>query len=176
MTDTRGAVDTATAPATFPSLLLCPDTGPDMMCYTLRCDQDHQFESWFQSSAAFDTLAAQGHLACAICGSGKVVKDLMAPAVATRDAPAPRPPLPAPGGLSAPRDPREAALAELRRKVEENSEYVGLSFAAEARAIHDGDAPARAIYGEAHRDDARRLIEDGIPVAPLPFLPTRRSN
>jgi hypothetical protein len=146
-----------------------------MICYTLRCDQDHQFESWFQSAAAFDTLSAQGHLTCAICGSASVAKALMAPAVAS---PRPADPVPArrPDALTAPRDPREAALAELRRKIEENSEYVGLSFAAEARAIHDGDAPARPIYGEAHRDDARRLIEDGIPVAPLPFLPTRRSN
>jgi hypothetical protein len=159
-----------------------------MIRYALRCDKDHRFDSWFQSGAAFDTLAAQGHLSCAVCGSASVVKDLMSPSVATAPAspppsaplsagPSARPSAPAqPDHLTAPRDQREAALAELRRQVEENSEYVGLSFAAEARAIHDGDAPARPIYGEAHRDDARRLIEDGIPVAPLPFRPTRRSN
>jgi hypothetical protein len=146
-----------------------------MIRYALRCNADHVFESWFQSAAAFDALSAQGHLSCAVCGSASVVKELMAPAVALSAGSAPTPSAGS-DRLSAPRDPREAALAELRRRVEENSEYVGLSFAAEARAIHDGDAPARSIYGEANREDARRLIEDGVPVAPLPFLPTRRSN
>ncbi len=67
-------------------------------------------------------------------------------------------------------------MAALRAKIEASSEYVGLNFAAEARAIHDGDAPERAIYGEAKPDEAKRLIEDGIPVAPLPFIPVRKTN
>lgn len=70
----------------------------------------------------------------------------------------------------------EAALAHLRKEVEENSEYVGLKFADEARKMHDGESPERAIYGEAKLDDAKKLIEDGVPVAPLPFLPKRKTN
>ena len=77
---------------------------------------------------------------------------------------------------SAPASEVEKAIATLRRQVEENSEYVGPDFAAEARAIHDGDAPERSIYGEARADEARRLIDDGIAVAPLPFLPQRKAN
>ena len=72
--------------------------------------------------------------------------------------------------------PIEAALAALRRQVEETSEYVGLNFAAEARAMHEGRVPERSIYGEAKADEARRLVEDGIPVAPLPFVPARKTN
>ena len=68
------------------------------------------------------------------------------------------------------------SLAELRRKVEENSDYVGKDFAREARKIHLGDAPERAIYGEAKPDEAKALIEDGVPVAPLPFIPSRKTN
>ena len=64
----------------------------------------------------------------------------------------------------------------MRRHVEENSDYVGLSFAAEARKIHEGEAPERNIWGEAKPDEAKALIEDGIPVAPLPFLPKRQAN
>ena len=86
--------------------------------------------------------------------------------------PAPRPH----GPLSAPASPAEQALAEMRRKIEASADYVGRGFAAEARAIHDGDAPDRPIYGETRPDEARQLIEDGLPVTPLPFLPTRRSN
>jgi hypothetical protein len=67
-------------------------------------------------------------------------------------------------------------LAELRRKIEQNSDYVGMNFAKEARAMHDGTAPERAIYGEARPEEARKLLEDGIPVAPLPFIPGRKTN
>jgi hypothetical protein len=137
-----------------------------MIRYALRCDRDHGFDSWFGSAEAYDRLRAAGHVACPDCGSTEIDKALMAPNVTPSRAKA----------LTTPQDPREAALAELRRKVEENSEYVGLEFATEARRIHEGEAPERAIYGEAKLDDARRLIEDGVPVAPLPFRPKQRAN
>jgi hypothetical protein len=146
-----------------------------MIRFTLRCASDHDFESWFQSGAAFDALQGAGHVSCPVCGSAKVEKALMAPSVrparkaeATRSAPPPN--------LRDPATELEQALAALRRQVEENSEYVGLNFATEARRIHDGEAPERAIYGEARPDEAKRLIEDGVPVAPLPFLPVRKTN
>jgi hypothetical protein len=137
-----------------------------MIRYALRCEKEHDFESWFGSAEAYDRLRAAGHVVCPDCGSTAVDKALMAPSVTPSRSKA----------LAAPRDPREAALAELRRKVEENSEYVGLEFATEARRIHEGEAPERSIYGEAKLDDARRLIEDGVPVAPLPFRPKARAN
>lgn len=138
-----------------------------MIRYSLKCDQGHGFDSWFANAAGFDRLAAAGHVACPDCGSTAITKALMAPAVA---APPPERP------LAHPRDPQETALAELRRQVEANSDYVGLSFAAEARAMHEGRSPERAIHGEAKWDEARALLEDGIPVAPLPFLPSRKTN
>jgi hypothetical protein len=141
--------------------------------YSLTCDRAHEFESWFQSAEAFDRLEAAGRLTCVTCGSARVGKSLMAPSVMPpRDGEASKPE----GFLRNPESPVEQALAAMRRHVEENSEYVGMNFAAEARAIHDGDAPTRSIYGETRGEDARKLIEDGIPVAPLPFLPTRRTN
>ncbi|MBD3765289.1 MAG: DUF1178 family protein, partial [Rhodobacterales bacterium] len=78
--------------------------------------------------------------------------------------------------LSAPQTEVEAALAALRRQIEETSDYVGLNFAAEARAMHTGETPARPIWGEARPDEARALIDEGVPVAPLPFVPPRRTN
>ncbi|WP_281983757.1 DUF1178 family protein [Thalassorhabdomicrobium marinisediminis] len=136
-----------------------------MIRYRLTCDQDHEFESWFQSSEAFDTLDKAGHLSCAVCGSSRVQRALMAPSVQGTSAP-----------LSAKGSEVEAALAKIRQEVESNSEYVGLTFAQEARKIHEGEAPERAIYGEAKLADAKKLIEDGVPVAPLPFLPKRKTN
>lgn len=78
--------------------------------------------------------------------------------------------------LSAPAHPAEQAMAEMRRKIEENSEYVGMNFVQEARDIHNGDAPERAIYGEAKPKEAKALMEEGVPVAPLPFMPGRKTN
>ncbi len=134
-----------------------------MIRFTLRCPQDHRFDSWFPSAAAFDRLQAAGHLTCAECGDRTVEKAPMAPAVASpRDA--------------APSDPKAAALQALKARIEAETDYVGDSFAREARAIHDGLAPERAIWGEARPDEARALIDDGVPIAPLPFLPTRKTN
>ncbi|KIN60311.1 DUF1178 domain containing protein [Sulfitobacter noctilucae] len=76
--------------------------------------------------------------------------------------------------LSAPEGQAEEALAALRKKVEENADYVGTRFAQEARAMHLGDAPERAIYGEARLDQAKELIEDGVPLMPLPFRPKQK--
>ncbi len=140
-----------------------------MIQFSLRCAENHQFDSWFQSAAAFDKLHASGMVTCVICGSYRVQKALMAPRVQTSHEP-PAPP------LTGARAPTERMLAELRRQVEENSDYVGLNFAREARDMHDGLTPERAIYGEARVDEARKLIEDGVPVAPLPFAPRRNSN
>ncbi len=142
-----------------------------MIRYNLTCDAGHAFDSWFASASAYDALDKAGQLSCAICGSGKVEKALMAPAIGAEPRPAT-----APKRLSEPQSPIERAMAELRRKIESSSDYVGVSFAAEARAMHDGTTPPRSIYGEARPDEARKLIEDGIQVMPLPFLPKRRSN
>ena len=153
-----------------------------MIKFTLKCDRDHRFDSWFASADAFDKLNASGMVTCAVCGSSNVEKALMAPSVRdskkvgsapdtaeTQDAPAE-------GALTTASTPTEIALAEMRRKIEENSDYVGMNFAQEARDIHNGDAPERAIYGEAKPQDAKALLEEGVPVAPLPFVPGRKTN
>ncbi|SLN49078.1 DUF1178 family protein [Pseudooctadecabacter jejudonensis] len=152
-----------------------------MIRYTLICDQDHRFDSWFQSSAAYSTLEKAGHLACAVCGSGDVKRALMAPSVPAKgntkdEAPQKAVASADPAPLSAPMSDAEAAFTRMRKEVEEKSDYVGLSFASEARKMHEGDAPERPIYGEAKLDEAKKLIEDGIPVAPLPFMPKRKTN
>lgn len=139
-----------------------------MIRYALTCSDKHEFDSWFQSAEAYDRLRGAGLVSCSVCGSTEVEKVLMAPAV--------RPARKSAATLTEPSSPVEEAFAKMRRAVEENSEYVGMNFAAEARAMHDGDLPHRSIYGEARADEARSLIEDGVPVAPLPFMPNRKTN
>ncbi len=135
-----------------------------MIRYTLKCTADHGFDSWFQSAGAYDSLVLAGYVACPVCGVTSVEKALMAPRVATSDV------------LSAPQNDAQKAMAELRRKVEENSEYVGVNFVAEARRMHEGSVPERSIYGEAKPEEAIKLLQEGVPVAPLPFMPSRKTN
>ncbi|MEM7506617.1 MAG: DUF1178 family protein [Pseudomonadota bacterium] len=134
-----------------------------MILYRLACEQGHEFESWFPGSDAFESQRDRGLVACAFCGSAKVDRALMAPALAS-DKPKDDAPLSTPGSEA------EVALANLRRKVEAESDYVGAEFADEARRIHLGEAEARGIWGEANPADAKALHEEGIPVAPLPFM------
>jgi hypothetical protein len=152
-----------------------------MIQFTMKCDKGHRFDSWFQSSDAFDKLKAAGMVACTHCGSTRVEKAMMAPSVqASRGKPeAPGSetgPDTTPGPLSAPANPAEHAMTELRKTIEDNADYVGLDFVREARDMHEGLSTERAIYGEAKPDEARQLIDDGVPVAPLPFVPGRKSN
>lgn len=143
-----------------------------MIQYSLKCANGHTFESWFQSAAAFDKLMSQGMLSCAICGVEQVEKSIMAPSVRPSRNVADKAPAP----INQPANPQEAALAQLKEHVEKNSDYVGMNFATEARAMHAGDVPERPIHGEAKVGEAKKLIEDGVPVAPLPFRPTRKTN
>ena len=155
-----------------------------MIRYTLSCAKGHGFDSWFQNATAFDALAAAGQLACPVCGATSIEKSLMAPsvrparkaaegAVTLPEPPASTPPRPS---LSEAKTDLEKALAALRHQVETTSEYVGMNFVTEARRMHDGETAERAIYGEARPDEARKLLEDGVPVAPLPFRPARKTN
>ncbi|MCJ8139054.1 DUF1178 family protein [Falsirhodobacter halotolerans] len=129
-----------------------------MIRYDLKCADGHAFDGWYASSDTFDALLRAGQVTCSECVSTHVEKALMAPSV------------------TATSEDRRKALADLKREIEATSTYVGTEFAEEARRIHNGEAPGRSIYGEARLEDVRRLIEDDIPVAPLPFRPTRRAN
>ncbi|WP_349369620.1 DUF1178 family protein [Salinarimonas sp.] len=168
-----------------------------MIRYALACDSGHAFESWFPSAAAYDEQAARGLVTCPVCDSATVTKQIMAPSVARTDrapsrpaaepeasppapasAPAPAPvpaPAPPPALLSEEHQRMRAAIRELRAYVEANAEDVGRSFPEEARRIHAGDAPERFIMGQADRDEIEELIEDGVPIAPLPVLPDERN-
>jgi len=150
-----------------------------MIQYALKCADGHTFDSWFQSAGAFDKLLAGGMLSCGVCGHSDIEKAIMTPRVRpARNATAAMPATPASPvrPLADPGNVQEQALAELRRNVEENSDYVGVDFATEARAMHNGESPERAIYGEAKVGEARALIEEGVPVVPLPFRPQRKVN
>lgn len=148
-----------------------------MIRYALKCDADHQFESWFQSADAFQSLLNAAMVECPQCGSSKVGKTLMAPRVTTsRKRANPQPEAPSQPMVSAPDAKMEEAMRALKEHVEANSDYVGKDFAREATSMHLGEAPERSIYGEVAPEDAKRLAEDGVPAIPLPFIPKSKTN
>jgi hypothetical protein len=130
--------------------------------YALLCEHDHAFEGWFGASSDFDDQQARGLLECPVCASKAVRKAIMAPAVS--------------GTKKKAQDIAPAqtqammmeAMGRIRRHVEENFDDVGDTFAKEARAIHEGRSEERGIYGQATPKEVRELVEDGVPVAPLP--------
>lgn len=155
-----------------------------MIRYTLACEAGHGFESWFPSSDSYDAQAARGLVTCPACGTARVSKALMAPALARTDrAPMPEPAVPAvalpseaPVTLVAEPERRmRAMLRALRAHVTATAEHVGARFPEEARKIHYGEAEGRSIYGQASPAEARALIDEGIDVAPLPTMPDDRN-
>ena len=160
-----------------------------MIRYNLVCDKRHEFESWFQDSAAYDKQAKRGLVSCPLCGSAKVEKAIMAPRLARKDKSTP---IVAPQEESAPASPpaeaptpvamispqeREfrAKLRELRDHLTANADNVGKKFPEVARKMHYGDIEHRSIYGEASPQDAAELHEEGIEFHPLPVLPDERN-
>jgi hypothetical protein len=139
-----------------------------MIKYALGCAEGHGFESWFPDSAAYEKQRKRGFIACPECGSTRVDKAVMAPAVVGGDRAA---------GETGPAivvdDRRRTArefVKRMRREIEANTDDVGARFPQVARAIHLGEEPERAIRGRASLEEAKSLIEDGVAVLPLPML------
>ena len=143
-----------------------------MIIFDLRCAPGgHVFEAWFGSSGDYEDQRARGLVACPLCGSAEIAKAPMAPAVGAKGNSSPA--ADSARGLftSAPEEVKAmlAAAAAVQKTLLAGSESVGDRFAAEARAIHLGEADPRPIHGETTRAEAESLLEDGVPIAPLPF-------
>ncbi len=160
-----------------------------MILFILKCGKRHEFEAWFRDNAAYDRQHARNLIVCPDCGSHAVEKAPMAPRLgrshkSSQEAPVenaapvvsdaePAANLPAPDADATPTPAQvRRALQVLRRHVEKNCEDVGSRFAEEARRMHKGDAKARGIYGEATPTDAKALIDDGIEIASIPWVPS----
>jgi hypothetical protein len=147
-----------------------------MIRYSLVCEAGHDFESWFRDAEGYETQARAGFVTCPVCGTAKVTKALMAPAVRTSKKASPDKMLPTPTEEKLPVvTGQDKAMREVLRALHEHvrktTADVGDRFAEEALKIHHGEAETRAIRGRASADEARRLIEEGVPFSPLPPLP-----
>jgi hypothetical protein len=135
-----------------------------MIVFDLKCTHAHVFEAWFGSSTDYEDQRAGGLLSCPICGDPDIAKAVMAPNIPAKGNRAPATPAATP-------DPKAlmAALAQVQAKMLEGSQWVGMSFADKARAMHAGEETTAPIHGQASLAEAKALIEDGVPVAPLPL-------
>lgn len=135
-----------------------------MIVYNLKCKKEHVFEAWFPDSAAYDEQAAAGKVVCPDCGSRKISKAPMAPNLSTSRE------------LSSSEERSQAkaameALRAMRAEIEKNAEHVGPKFAEEARKIHYKEVKARPIYGEATKEEAAELVEEGVEFGTVPWVP-----
>ena len=166
-----------------------------MILYDLRCRRGHVFEAWFRDSAAYDDQVEAGEVACPTCGSKKVEKAPMAPRLAKgglskgsgETGEAQRAEAQRAEAQTAETEHTEAetakaetakaaeALRGLRRKVEDNFDYVGPQFAEEARKIHYGEADAHNIYGETSDEEAKELRDEGVAFTRIPWTPRQDS-
>ena len=162
-----------------------------MIRYALRCEHDHNFESWFSDSSAYDQQVKRKLVSCPVCNSVMVEKAIMAPRIVGKkgrgraepiSAPAETTPAvvetPAPGVtplMMAQERELRAKLKELRDHVVKNADNVGEKFPNEARKMHYGEIEHRPIYGEASPEEAKSLIDEGVEVSPLPVLPEDRN-
>ncbi len=149
-----------------------------MILYDLKCRKDHVFETWFRDSASYDEQVEAGAIACPTCGSRKVEKALMAPRLSKGGRGKER--VEAGMPTTAVKETAETAevmgqLRELRRKVEENCDYVGGEFAEEARKIHYGEQDPRNIYGETSDEQAEELHDEGVTFSRIPWAPRQDS-
>ena len=143
-----------------------------MIRYALLCEHDHDFEGWFGSSGDYDDQQARGLVQCPVCASRTVRKAVMAPAVAGTKAQG----VDAEGPPAPMREMMMQAAQAVRQHVEDNFDYVGDAFAKEARDMHEGRTEERGIYGEASGAEVKKLVEDGVPVAPLAPKPPRKTE
>ena len=157
-----------------------------MIRYNLRCERGHAFESWFQSSPAYESQEKRKLVNCPACGSAKVESAIMAPQIVSKKGgdrrgyrrPAAAAEAAAPAStplLMAQERELRAKLKELRDHIVKNADNVGERFPNEARKMHYGDIEHRPIYGEASPEEARSLIDEGVEVSPLPVLPDDRN-
>lgn len=149
-----------------------------MIVFELACPSEHRFEAWFSSAEAFERQCGTPLLVCPVCGSGEIRRVPAGLHVAKHgrgsgDAPAPPPAAAAeqPGPDHVAAFPEVKQLFEAVRRIVESAENVGQRFPEEARRIHYGEAPKRAIRGQASREEAEALRDEGIEVVNLPVPP-----
>ena len=136
-----------------------------MIKYNLKCNNEHEFESWFSDSKEFDNLKKKRLLECIFCLSKKVEKSIMAPMITSTKQ-----------NNSEIKTLEEnlvnekSKLLQLRKFVENNFEYVGDNFSRKVREVYYDKSNEKTIYGTTTQKERRELDEEGIDLMSIPWL------
>ncbi len=144
-----------------------------MIKFSLSCDKNHIFDSWFESNKAFETLNSKGLLTCPMCDSTQINKNIMAPNIVAKEKSTTKECMALEKtkkiDLQEPLSKYEETLQKMKKEIEKNSEYVGKKFVEQARLMYQSDTKKKSIHGEASLKEAKELVDEGIPVLPLPW-------
>jgi len=151
-----------------------------MLVVDLHCEHGHAFEGWFASADDLASQQARGLVSCPVCASTEVVRRpsasrLNVGALKAEEAQAASAQL-APAQDAAARaatapsaEALQAMYLQAVRHVLQHTEDVGEGFVKEVRNIHRGDAPQRAVRGQADQQEVAELREEGIDVLSMPI-------
>jgi hypothetical protein len=135
-----------------------------MIKYNLKCNNDHEFESWFSDSQEFDKLNKKNFLECIYCSSKKISKSIMAPMVSN---------LKEKNKTKVEYknfEKEKIKLLQLRKYIENNFEYVGKDFSKKVREVYYDKKTNKAIYGTTTHEDRKELEDEGIDLLSIPWV------
>lgn len=136
-----------------------------MIKYNLKCQNDHEFESWFSNSKEFEKLKNKKMLECIYCSSNNINKSIMAPMISNSK------------NKNEQIDVRDKdfkneknKLLKLRKYIEENFDYVGKDFSKKVREIYYDKKTKKTIYGTTTPKEREELAEEGIDLLSIPWV------
>ena len=136
-----------------------------MIKYNLKCQNEHEFESWFANSAEFDKLNNKELLECIYCSSKKITKSIMAPMISNLKSKIEQIEI-----ISNDFREEKKQLIQLRKYVEKNFDFVGKDFCKKVREIYYDKKNKKAIYGTATDEERRDLADEGIDLLSIPWV------
>ena len=136
-----------------------------MIKYNLKCQNNHEFESWFSNSEEFDKLNNKNLLECIYCSSKNIKKSIMAPMVSNLKIKEEKSEI-----INKDFKNEKSKLLELRKYIEKNFDYVGKDFSKKVREVYYDKKSNKAIYGTTTKEEREELAEEGIDLLSLPWV------
>ena len=136
-----------------------------MIKYNLKCDNDHEFESWFFDSSEFEKLSKKNFLECIFCNSKNIKKSIMSPMISSKKSSEDNINL-----MNQKISIEKSKLIKLRKFVEKNFEYVGDKFSEKVRDVYYDKKSKKSIYGIVSPEEREELSEEGIDLLSIPWV------
>ena len=136
-----------------------------MIKYILKCNRNHEFESWFSNSEEFDNLNKRQLLECIYCSSKKISKSIMSPMISNLSNKKEKIKEIDKGVIE-----EKNKLFQLRKYIETNFDYVGKDFSKKVREVYYDQKNKKAIYGTTTPEERKELAEEGIDLLSIPWV------